>query len=204
MMKRKSVIYVILSLASLLSFVLTACGGGKTTPTAAPTAAPVAADPTATPLPPFEANLSRAPNCDYGGKIKEIAAPTAIRSSSPVQARPAFMAKWPSSLQINPRGIAENGGGGALLEKPIGTGPYKLDTGIAHSHHPQANEVTGREGQDRDTGVSVGSRARPVVGTAIRHGGLHHQSQPDDYEPVEGDEAMQILYNRRPIFFTWG
>ncbi len=203
-MKRKSVIYVILSLASLLSFVLTACGGGKTTPTAAPTAAPVAADPTATPLPPFEGKSVAAPNCDYGGKIKEIAATDRYTVKfSLCKPDPAFMAKVafiPFNIQPE-EWIAENGGGGALLEKPIGTGPYKLDTwDRGTSIILKRNEDYW--GEKAKTGTLVFRWASEGAARLLelQSGTVDYITNlsPDDYEKVEGDEAMQILYKQTP------
>ncbi|MEN8240635.1 MAG: ABC transporter substrate-binding protein [Chloroflexota bacterium] len=70
-----------------------------------------------------------AENCDYGGKIKSIEAVddyTVVFTMC--KPDPAFLAK----IAFTPFGIqpaeyiAETGGTGALLEAPIGTGPYKV------------------------------------------------------------------------------
>ena len=72
-----------------------------------------------------------APNCDYGGILKSIAAvdaQTVVFTTCVPD--PAFPAKAAfSAFQIYPSEYLEyTGGGGDLVGAPIGTGPYKLDT----------------------------------------------------------------------------
>ena len=71
-----------------------------------------------------------APNCDYGGILKSIAAvdaQTVVFTTCVPD--PAFPAKAAfSAFQIYPSEYLEyTGGGGDLVGAPIGTGPFKLD-----------------------------------------------------------------------------
>ncbi|MFN2109719.1 MAG: hypothetical protein ACK2UI_08665, partial [Anaerolineae bacterium] len=89
-MKRKSLFYVVMSLFTLLSLGLSACQ--KATPTAAPVAQPTAT--TAPTEVAFEPMSVSAPDCSYGGKIKEIAAVDELTVKfSLCKPDPAFMAK---------------------------------------------------------------------------------------------------------------
>lgn len=119
-------VYVLMAATMLLTLVLVAC-----TPAATPTPKP--AEPVATPEPQmsFEPMVVAAENCDYGGILKEIAAVDELTVRfSLCKPDPAFPSKAAfSSFAIQPQEwIEKTGGSGQLLEKPIGTGPYMLDT----------------------------------------------------------------------------
>ncbi|TPW29207.1 peptide ABC transporter substrate-binding protein [Martelella alba] len=79
----------------------------------------------------FDGMSVEAPNCDYGGKIKSIVATdehtVTFTMCSP---DPAFEAKAAFVVfGIQPsEHIAEAGPKGALLDDPIGTGPFKLES----------------------------------------------------------------------------
>jgi ABC-type transport system substrate-binding protein len=125
-----------------LGLLLVACGGGAAEPTTAPVEEPTEAmaEPTEAPveepteepaMPEFEPMVYTAPDCEYGGLLQEIAA----LDSQTVQFTmcrpdPAFRSKAAfTAFAIQPSEYIESSGGtGALLEKPIGTGPYVLDT----------------------------------------------------------------------------
>ncbi len=143
-----------LLLLTLLVPVIAACGGTPPTtegPTAVPTQAqaatdvPTAAAPTAAPAPTDaaaapttapatgELMVASAPDCDYGGLIKEIAAvdPLTVRFTM-CAPDPAFPAKAAfTSFAIQPKEwLEQTGGTGELLEKPIGTGPYMVESWV--------------------------------------------------------------------------
>ena len=132
-MKRKT-LFTLLALLVMASMVLTACQPAATpAPTEAPpveqpTEAPTAVPPTEAPK--FEGLTLTAPDCEYGGFIKEIAAvdPLTVKFSL-CKSDPAFLSKAAfSPFAIQPKEwIEKNAGGGALLESPVGTGPYILD-----------------------------------------------------------------------------
>ena len=91
-MKRKY-LFILLSILVTMSMVLAACG----TPTEAPTEEPVVEEPTEEPTEEpmaFEPTRLDAPNCDYGGKIKSIAAVDAYTVEFTMcKPDPAFPAK---------------------------------------------------------------------------------------------------------------
>ncbi len=134
-MKRK--LYALLSLLVLSSLVLAACGGGATAteamteePAAPATEAPATEAPATEAPAAYEGMKVEAPSCDYGGGFKSIEAvdefTVKITLCAPDPAVPAKVAF--SSLGIQPSEYLEStGGNGDLLEKPIGTGPYKLE-----------------------------------------------------------------------------
>lgn len=141
-------LYVLGAVIVVLSMVLAACAPQPTEappPPAAETEAPPP-PPTEPPPPPEEAPTEapampeepagyegmkyEAPDCDYGGVIKSIEAVDELTVKFtmcvPVPAMPAIAAF--SAFQIHPAEYLEaTGGGGELIEKPIGTGPYRLD-----------------------------------------------------------------------------
>jgi ABC-type transport system substrate-binding protein len=118
--------------------VLAACGGGAATElpaTELPAVEPPSEVPppteAATENPAYESLKVEAPNCDYGGEVKSIEAmdefTVKFTLCVPDPAIPAKVAF--SSLGIQPGEYLESTGGtGELLEKPIGTGPYKIES----------------------------------------------------------------------------
>ena len=70
-----------------------------------------------------------AADCSYGGKVKSIEATDELTVTFTMcKPDPAFMAKaafTPFGIQPEEH-LAATGGGGDILEKPIGTGPWKL------------------------------------------------------------------------------
>ena len=107
---------------------------------AAPASAPAAEQPAATaeataaaaeaaPAGPFEPMSLAADSCDYGGEFKSIEAVDASTVKMTLcYPDPAFPSKVAfSSFAINDADYLQStGGGGDLIEKPNGTGPYKF------------------------------------------------------------------------------
>ena len=148
-MKHKT-LYTLLALVLLASMILAACA--PTAPatteappapvvTEAPTEVPVATEaPTEVPVateepieapPAYEGMMYEAPDCNYGGIIKSIEAvdefTVKFTMCVPDPAMPAKAAF--SAFQIHPSEYLEaTGGGGDLVEKPIGTGPFMLES----------------------------------------------------------------------------
>jgi ABC-type transport system substrate-binding protein len=88
-----------------------------------------AEEPTAE-APAYEGMMVEAPDCDYGGIIKSIEAVDELTVKFtmcvPDPAMPAKAAF--SAFQIYPAEYLEStGGGGTLVEAPVGTGPYMLE-----------------------------------------------------------------------------
>lgn len=186
---------------------------------AAPTAAPeptAAAEPTAAPAPASEPiggvtttnNLMVASvkACDaeyagqkYGGLIKEIAAVDKLTVRFTMCAPdPAFPSKVAfSSFAIEPSEyIEKTGGTGDLLEKPIGTGPYMLDTWA------KGDSLTFKR---NDSYWGTKASAATLIfrwSTEAAQRLLELQSgtvdgidnvAPDDFEKVKGDATLQLI-----------
>ena len=133
---------VLLSLVVLASIMLAACGGGAATQapavateapaaTAAATAAPVATEAPTAAAPAYEGMTVSAKDCTYGGEIKSIEAvdefTVKITLCNPDPAFPSKIAF--TSFGIQPKAYLESTGAtGSILEKPIGTGPYMVDS----------------------------------------------------------------------------
>ena len=83
----------------------------------------------AAPAGPFEPLVYAADSCEYGGEFKSMEAVDAMTVKFTLcYPDPAFPAKVAfSAFGINDAGYLEStGGGGALIEQPNGTGPYKF------------------------------------------------------------------------------
>jgi len=103
--------------------------GSTATEEPAATAEATEATAAAAPAGPFEPTTYAADNCDYGGEFKSIEAVDATTVKMTLcYADPAFPAKVAfSAFGINDADYLQaTGGGGDLIEKPNGTGPYKL------------------------------------------------------------------------------
>ncbi|MBK8051381.1 MAG: peptide ABC transporter substrate-binding protein [Anaerolineales bacterium] len=122
---------LLVSVAVVLSMILTACAAptGTTAPTAAEPAATEAAAEAAAPAGPFEPMAVSAPDCEYGGIFKTIESvdEKTVKFTLCVP-DPAFPSKAAfSSFAINDADyLAATGGGGELVENPMGTGPYRM------------------------------------------------------------------------------
>lgn len=140
-----------------------------------------------------------APDCDYGGLFKEIAAIDPLTVQFTMCAPdPAFPAKVAfSSFAIQPSEYLEStGGSGALLEHPIGTGPYMVD------HWSRGEELVFTKNPNywgdpafADTLVfrwQSESAARLLELQAGSVDGIDNPG-PDDFETIAGDANLQLL-----------
>ena len=132
-------LFSIVSLLIVAAVVFSACAPAATPTTPPPQPTQPPAQPTQPPPPPttppeptavpFEPLSYEAPNCDYGGEFKKIEAVdqytvkfTLCASDVAFPAKVAF-----SAFAINDADYLEStGGGGDLIKKPNGTGPYIL------------------------------------------------------------------------------
>jgi ABC-type transport system substrate-binding protein len=194
---------VLLSLVVFASILLAACGAPA--PTAAPVAteAPVVA--TEAPVVATEAPVAyegmsvSAPDCTYGGEFKSIEAVDELTVKITLCVPdPAFPSKIAfTSFGIQPSEyLTSTGATGAILEKPIGTGPYMLDTWERGSQVVlKANPNYWGEKAKTETlvfrwGTESAQRLLELQsGTvdAIDNVG------PDDFATVEGDSSLQLL-----------
>jgi len=205
-MKRKSLFYVVMSLFTLLSLGLSACQ------TPAPTAAPPVTQPTATtpPKAAFEPMSVAAPDCDYGGKIKEIVAVDELTVRfSLCKPDPAFMAKVAFiPFNIQPKEwIEQNGGAGELLSKPIGTGPFVLESwNRGDSIIMKRNDNYWGTKPLVETLVFRWATEGAARLLELQSGTVDYITllSPDDYEKVESDANLQLLRAEIPNIFYVG
>ncbi|MCC6568624.1 MAG: peptide ABC transporter substrate-binding protein [Anaerolineales bacterium] len=194
-----------MSLLVLASMILAACGGGQTPtqavteePAAPPTEAPATQAPTEPPA-AYEGMKVEAPSCDYGGGMKSIEAvdefTVKLTLCAPDPAVPAKVAF--SSLGIQPSEYLEStGGSGDLLEKPIGTGPYKLEA------WERGNQIVFTRndaywGEPAKTPTLVfrwGSESAQRL-LELQNGAVDAIDNvgPDDFGTVEGDSSLKLM-----------
>ena len=194
---------VLLSLVVLASMALAACGGGTATPapaTQAPaTAAPATAAPaTAAPV-AYDGMTVAAPDCTYGGEFKSIEAvdETTVKITL-CNPDPAFPSKIAfSSFGIQPSEYLQSTGAtGSILEKPIGTGPYVVDSWDRGNQLVfKANPNYWGDKAKTETLVfkwSSESAQRLVELQSGTVDGIDNVG-PDDFATVKGDANLQLL-----------
>lgn len=191
-------LYVLASLIAVLALVLSACAA----PTAAPGGTEPAAEPTAEaaaePAAPFEPMVMAAENCDYGGQFKSIEAIDELTVKftlcGPDVAFPAKVAF--SAFGINDADYLEaTGGGGDLLEKPNGTGPYQLGE-WRRGDQLILNRFDGYWGTPAIPATvvfrwSAESAQRLVELQSGTVDGIDNPG-PDDFEVIESDRNLQL------------
>ena len=185
----KKNISVLLSLVVLASLMLAACGSKAVVQTEGLKEAA------------FAPTKVESPDCDYGGEFKSIEAvdefTVKITLCVPDPAFPSKIAF--TSFAIQPAEYLEStGGNGALLEKPIGTGPYYV------SQWERGNQLVLKAFPDY-WGENIGAETLVFRwGTESAQRLLELQSGtvdgidnvgPDDFATVEGDSNL-ALYNR--------
>ena len=205
-MKRN--LFVLLSLLVVASVVLAACGGGPATEAPVATEAPATEPPATeaptevpTEAPTYDGLMVESPDCDYGGEFKSIEAvdefTVKITLCVPDPAFPSKIAF--TSFAVQPSEYLEStGGNGDLLEKPIGTGPYMVES------WERGNQLVLKAFPDY-WGENIGADTLVFRwGTESAQRLLELQSGtvdgidnvgPDDFATVEGDPNLK-LYNR--------
>jgi len=203
---------ILLSLVVLASMMLAACGGGAATQAPAVTEAPAVATeapavateaPAATEVPFVDHAVVTdtsysADNCDYGGEFKSIEAVDELTVKITLCVPdPAFPSKIAfSSFAIQPAEYLESTGGkGDLLEKPIGTGPYMVDSWVRGDQLVfKANPNYWGKNTGDETVVfkwSAESAQRLLELQSGTVDGIDNPG-PDDFATIEGDSALQL------------
>jgi len=198
-------LFALLSLLVLASMVLAACGGGATTEAPAPEepAAPEptkAPEPTAAPtLPAFEGLKVEAPNCEYGGEFKSIEAVDEFTVKVTLCVPdPAFPSKIAfTSFAVQPQEYLESTGGtGDLLEKPIGTGPYKIESWERGNQlvFTRFDDFWGEPAMSKTLVFrwSAESAQRVLELQSGTVDGIDNPG-PDDFATIEGDANLQLI-----------
>jgi len=194
-----------MSLLVLASMILAACGGGQTAtqvateePAAPPTEAPTTAPATEAPV-AYEGMKVEAPSCDYGGGMKSIEAvdefTVKLTLCAPDPAVPAKVAF--SSLGIQPSEYLESTGGtGDLLEKPIGTGPYKLEAWERGNQivFTRNDAYWGEPAKSPTLVFRWGSESAQRL-LELQNGAVDAIDNvgPDDFATVQGDSSLNLM-----------
>jgi len=200
-------LFTLLSLLVLASMVLAACGGAATeapateAPAPPPTEAPVATEaPTEAPV-AYEGMMVESPDCDYGGEFKSVEAvdefTVKITLCVPDPAFPSKIAF--TSFAVQPSEYLESTGGkGDLLEQPIGTGPYMIESWergnqlVLKAFPDYWGENTGAETLVFRWGTESAQRLLELQSGTVD--GIDNVG-PDDFATVEGDSNL-ALYTR--------
>ena len=151
-----------------------------------------------------EMAMVAAESCDYGGKILSIEAVDDLTVQFNLcKSDPAFLAK----VAFTPFGvqpaeyIAETGGTGAILEKPIGTGPYMVDEWVrGDSIIFKRNENYWGTPAVAETAVLRWNAEGAARLLELQAGTVDEITNvsPDDFEAVESDPNLQLLPYANP------
>ena len=210
-MKHKS-LYTLLTLIVLVSIALAACAPkAPPTPEATKVPTPKPPEPTAEPTPiPFVGMSVAAPNCDYGGKVKEIKAVDEFTVAfSMCRPDPAFTAKAAfasfgiySSEWLMANANAANKE--TLLSKPVGTGPFMVDA-WNRGDSVVLKRFDGYWGQKPAYQTLVFRWATEGAARLLElQSGtvdMITNISPDDFDVVKGDANLQFLPVANPNIF---
>lgn len=202
----------IFALVAIFALVLAGCA---TVPVAAPGAAPAAAETEAAPEAaapvesgPFTPMSMAAENCDYGGQFASVEAIDELTVKftlcGPDVAFPAKVAF--SAFGINDSAYLEStGGGGTLIDNPVGTGPYSfVEWRRGDQIIMQANPNYWGTPALADNLVvrwSAESAQRLLELQSGTVDGIDNPG-PDDFEVIEGDANLQLqLRNGTNVFY---
>ncbi len=147
----------------------------------------------------FVGNAVVAESCDYGGKVSSI---EAVDQYTVVfnlcKPDPAFLAKaafTPFAIQPE-EWLNETGGTGAILEQPVGTGAYKLESwNRGESIIMTRNEDYWGEPAIADTLVFRWATESASRLLELQSGSADYISNlaADDFAIVEADEALELV-----------
>lgn len=213
-MKRN--LFVLLSLLVLASMALSACGGAPATQAPAATEAPATEAPAteapATEMPATEAPAAYdglkmdAPNCDYGGEFKSMEAVDEFTVKFTLCVPdPAFPAKIAfTSFAIQPQEYLESTGAtGDILEKPIGTGPYKIESWERGNQlvFTKFDDYWGDPAKNQTLVFRWGTESAQRL-LELQSGTVDAIDNvgPDDFETVQNDSNLQLI--TRPALNT--
>jgi ABC-type transport system substrate-binding protein len=195
------------------ALIVAACGGdGEDTTTTAAGDVTTSTEGTTTttraPAPDFEGRSVAAPNCDYDGKIASIEATdeftVTFTMCSPVPAFRQIAAFTPFGVQPEEHLEAN---GGAPLDNPIGTGPFKLENwqrgdSIVFS----ANRDYWGPQPAYDTLVFRWAAEGAARLLELRSGTVDQITNlsPDDFESVQSDASLTFIPVENPNILYLG
>ncbi len=147
----------------------------------------------------FEGNSVVAPDCDYGGKIKSIIATgeheVTFTMCKPDPAFPAKAAFTPFGIQPEEH-IAATKGTGAILENPVGTGPFKMNKwNRGDSIIMDRNDDYWGDNAPFSKLIIRWSDSGAGRLLELRSGQVDQITNlsPDDFEGVAADEALKFI-----------
>lgn len=158
----------------------------------------------------FEPMSLAAPDCEYGGLFKEIAAvdQNTVKFTMCVP-DPAFPSKAAfSAFSIQPKEWIEKAmADGKILEKPVGTGPYKLESWSRGDSMVMTrfDEYWGEKAKTQKLVFRWSSEGAARL-TELQAGtvdGIDLPS-PDDYAKIEADSTLQLLNREAQNVFYVG
>jgi ABC-type transport system substrate-binding protein len=218
---KRNILFTLFSVLVLAGLLLVACqpAAPEATdePVTAETEAPVVEETeepmaeTEEPAPAaFEPMSLVAPDCEYGGKVKSVEAIDELTVKFTMcKPDPAFFAKIafvPFAIQPA-EWIIENGGSGALLEHPIGTGPWMLESwNRGDSIVYQRFEDYWGTKAPFETLVFRWATEGAARLLELQSGTVHYITNisPDDFETVANDPNLQLLPAANPNTFYLG
>jgi peptide/nickel transport system substrate-binding protein len=217
-MKNHRKFYLLLSIMLLFGLVLVACTSGESdTPAGEPAVEEEAVEEEAVEEEPMEEEPMEeevmeefvptsvaADNCDYGGKVLSIEAVDQYTVQFNLcKPDPAFLAKIafiPFGIQPAEH-IEATGGGGDILENPIGTGPYMVEEWVRGDSiiYKRFDGYWG-EPAIAETAVLRWSTEGAARLLELQAGTVHMITNvsPDDFEAVEDDPTLQLLPSANP------
>ena len=195
-MKRS--LFLLISLVVMTSMILAACGP-KTTPVVPATQVPATQVPTSPPV-AFQPLSLAAPDCTYGGEINSIEAIDQYTVKFTLcTPDPAFLSKvaFPAFGIQSAAYLEKTGGGGVdLLNNPIGTGPYMVKEWVRGDHLtlvPNPN-YWGPAPKNKEFIIRWNSEAAARLlelqaGTAD----VIDNPSPDDFAKIQADSTLKLL-----------
>jgi ABC-type transport system substrate-binding protein len=211
---KQSKLIALLGLLVVASMILAACqpaAGGNTANNAEENMAEenvaeenVAEEDMAEDMPAFEGASVAAASCDYGGKILSIEATgqyeVTFSMCGPVPAFREIVAFTPFGIQPEEY-IASTGGTGALLEAPIGTGPYMVSA-WNRGDSVVYTRFDGYWGEPAAAATAIlrwnAEGAARLLELQAGTADMITNVSPGDFETVESDPNLVLIPNINP------
>ena len=204
MKKMKRTLLLIMLAATMAIFAACAAPAGDATGDTADDAMAEATEPAMEEAMEFAPMSVAAESCDYGGKILSIESLDELTVQFNLcKSDPAFLAKVafvPFAIQPSEY-LEATGGTGDILEKPIGTGAYMVES------WDRGNQITYKRFDDywgepaiAETAVLRWNQEGAARLLELQAGTVDMITNvsPDDFEVVEEDDNLQLLPSANP------
>ena len=210
-MSRK--VFLLVSLLTVVAMVATACAAPTPVPpTSAPkpaaTSAPKPAAtsaPTTAPAAEFKAKYNTtAPDPNYGGEFKSIEALDAYTVKFTLNTPdPAFLSKvaFPGFSIQSAAYLEKTGGGGDMLSKPLGSGPYMLKEWVRGDHITLVPNPYYWGEKPKNQGVVMRwnkEAAARLVELQAGTADVIDNPSPDDFAKIQADSNLKLM-TRGPL-----